>query len=110
MKYEKILERGKKTYYKFSDLIRKDSWGKDLEKPTQYVAVSDVHSHIERLVFPIYFAEGFGEQDLLNQVKHCLDRPKGQIDGVWTMMIHGGDPDAVYEHEYYLDRLVAANT
>jgi hypothetical protein len=110
MNYELITERPRASYYKFSKLLHKDSWGREIENPTQYICVSDAHTHIERLVFPVRFAEGFGEDDLRNGVKACLIKDLVQIDGEWTMMIHGGDPDAVYEHEYYLDRLVAANT
>lgn len=63
------------------------------------VAISDAHTHKERLVFPaIKMSDGY-----LSIISFL------QIDGEYTMMISGGNSDYMYEHEYYLERIAKCN-
>jgi len=67
----------------------------------EYVAVSDAHTHIERLLFvamPI--------NDDKTQFS-CLSG--GHLDGKHTFMIHGGNSRAVHPDKVYLRRLASAN-
>ena len=63
------------------------------------ICISDAHTHIERLVFlGICFEQN--KYARLNSL---------QIDGKYTIMIHGGNPDAVYDDKVYLRRIAMAN-
>lgn len=66
-------------------------------KGIQLVCVSDALTHVERLVFPaVLFGGKFA--------------PIGtDIGGKHTMMIHGGDPESIYDDEVYLRRLAQLN-
>lgn len=63
-----------------------------------YIVVSDAITHIERLVFPVVRYE---------EDKYVLI--SSEIAGKHTMMIHGGDPDSVYDDEVYLRWLAKLN-
>lgn len=63
-----------------------------------FVVVSDAFTHIERLVFPAWQTK-----------EHGMGAGAMEIDGKHTMMIHGGDPDSVYEDEVYLRHLCILN-
>ena len=62
------------------------------------ICISDARSHIERLVFAAVVYDN-GKYGRLSPV----------LDGVNTMMIHGGDSRCVYSPEVYLRRLAKAN-
>lgn len=62
------------------------------------ICVSDAHTHIERLVF-VGMQFDSGE----------YGRTHAQIDGVHTMMIHGGDDRAVKPDNVYIRRLARLN-
>lgn len=62
------------------------------------IAVSDAHTHIERLVFPAFVCDD-GE--------HCI--LACEIDGKHTLMIDGGDLRSVYPDEVYLRHLCILN-
>lgn len=80
----------------------------DLDQPTRFVQISDAKSHIERLVFPMYIAKGFTDDDLRYGTKACCTRGR-QCEGMWTMMIYGGDIYSIEPVNNYLDRLVSYN-
>lgn len=61
------------------------------------VCISDARTHVERLAFPA--VELRGEYGIL----------PGDIAGKHTMMIHGGDPKAVYDDVVYLRYLCLLN-
>ena len=63
------------------------------------ICVSDAHTHLERLVFLGCKVEE-GKYSRLNSL---------QLDGVHTMMIHGGDERKMYPDKVYLRRLAVAN-
>ena len=65
----------------------------------QIICISDAHTHIERLVFPACYID-----EEVGYIGVPID-----IGGKHTMMIHGGDPDAVYDDEVYLCRLCQLN-
>lgn len=62
-----------------------------------YIAISDAHTHIERLAFPAF---KFGEK----YVFICSD-----IAGKHTRLIEGGDPNSVYDDAVYLRLLAKLN-
>lgn len=102
---------GSFSVYEFSEPLTKGRFcGEivDLDKPTRFVQISDAHTHAERLVFPMYIAEGFTDDDLRGGTKACCTRGI-QCEGVWTMMIHGGDFNTIEPVNNYLDRLVSYN-
>lgn len=74
-----------------------------LEDKCFYVVISDANTHIERLVFAgmrYKFANGdikYGAASMLH------------INGRYTMMIHGGDSDSVYDDQVYLRHLSIFN-
>jgi len=68
-----------------------------LSMPCTHICISDATTHIERLVFPAY--EFNGEYSGTSM----------DIGGKHTMMIHGGDRDAVYDDEVYIRRLAQIN-
>lgn len=61
------------------------------------ICVSDAHTHTERLVFAAI------------AYNNTYARTKVQIDGVHTMMIHGGDSRSVKPDQVYLRRLACLN-
>jgi hypothetical protein len=61
------------------------------------ICISDAHTHTERLVFA---ATSF---------KDIYARTAVQIDGAYTMMIHGGDDRMVKPDQVYLRRLASLN-
>ena len=63
------------------------------------ICVSDAHTHLERLVF-LGCKIGEGRYSRLSSL---------QLDGVHTMMIHGGSRDKMYPDKVYLRRLASAN-
>ena len=70
---------------------------------TDMVAISDAHTHYERLVFPVY--------NIINK-KTGEKKPTwvlNQIAGEWTMMIYGGDISSILEPEEYFNQLYELN-
>ena len=63
------------------------------------ICISDAHTHLERLVF-LGCKSKDGRYLILNS-RH--------LDGVQTMMIHGGSRDKMYPDKVYLRRLASAN-
>jgi hypothetical protein len=76
----------------------KDGVLDNFKEGCKMIAVSDAHTHIERLVFPAFVRED-GE--------HCI--LTCEIDGKHTFMIDGGDPRSVYPDEVYLRHLCIIN-
>ncbi len=68
------------------------------KKDWDIICVSDAHTHIERLVFLGYI---LNNNYTLFTTRH--------IDGAHTMLIHGGNSDAVYDDKVYLRRIAAKN-
>lgn len=66
-------------------------------KGVEYVAISDAHTHIERLAFPAF---------KLGETYRFLC---GDIAGKHTYLTEGGDPDSVYEDVVYLRYLAKIN-
>lgn len=85
-------------YRKDTDFYKKLSEMDEME----FVCISDAHTHTERLAFIAaqYNHDVHGES---------YDRTRVQIDGEHTMMIHGGDPSAVYPDHVYLRRVASLN-
>ena len=77
----------------FKNLIPQGISGWDI------ICVSDAHTHLERLVF-LGCKVGEGKYYRLSPI---------QLDGVHTMMIHGGSRDKMYPDKVYLRRLASAN-
>lgn len=71
-----------------------------LGKGVNYVAISDAHTHIERLAFPAFKINSFNS-------------PYGflgaEIAGKHTMMINGGNERSIYPDLVYLRRLAQIN-
>ena len=63
------------------------------------ICVSDAHTHLERLVFLGCKVEE-GKYSILNSL---------HLDGVRTMMIHGGDRAKMHPDKVYLRRLATVN-
>ena len=118
LSYELINTQYKRRYYKFNQKLSKGSRGditsyKNFEDPsiptsTEYFAVSDANDHVERLVFPIWFIDGCGVEDL-GKGKPCL-RKGDYCEGNMTMLIHGGDITTIRPDEEYLDELIRLNS
>lgn len=121
-----VHSKGKQTWYKLSDKIKKGRYfGRDvnieedvnlksnrIKKGYEHVleqtkggvdliVISDADNFIERLVFA-------GVEYADNGVQ-IYSRFLTVIDGKNTMSIHGGDSNAVYEHEVYLRHLASIN-
>ena len=94
-------------YYELDFTITKGCRGE--VEPTNLIQISDAHTHIERLAFPIYLMEGFTLEDLANGTKYCVRRDSVQIAGEWTWMIHGGDPNSIREDWEYIEELRKLN-
>ena len=71
----------------------------DGQESVNIVCISDAHTHNERLVFLGVLIKN-GNYNRLSD---------DHIDGVYTMMIHGGDQRKMYRPEVYLKRLAKAN-
>lgn len=80
-------------------------WKEIKQNGVEYVAVSDAHTHTERLVFPGFklpneLSEKYGQQYVFSSF---------EIAGKHTMIIDGGDPDTIYDDEIYLRFLARLN-
>ena len=75
----------------------------DVSESIDKIAVSDAHTHAERLVFPAFWIKNTvtGER---KPAWVCE-----QIAGNWTMMIMGGDSESVLEPEEYIEQLRKIN-
>ena len=75
----------------------------DVSESIDKIAVSDAHTHAERLVFPAFWIKN----TITGERKVCwtLD----QIAGNWTMMIFGGDSESMLEPEEYIAQLREIN-
>ncbi|WP_417064459.1 hypothetical protein [Gordonibacter urolithinfaciens] len=75
---------------------------------TRDVVVSDAHTHVERLVFPV-MAKRREERD--GRLSEVVGYPAGyvpvEVEGTATLMVDGGDPSTVEPDEAYLARLWA---
>lgn len=76
----------------------------DPAKGVNHVCVSNAHTHIEKLVFPAFMIRNNKTK------KEYLVHRNNNIEGVHTMLIHGGDPKTIEPDETYLERLVKLNT
>lgn len=76
----------------------KDKYRDSLSDKIEFVAISDAHSHDERLVFPAIKTQD-GYTNLVGV----------HMAGIMTFMIYGGDSSTMQEDEYYLNELSEAN-
>jgi hypothetical protein len=116
--YTLIKEVPNRRYYKFDRKLSVGLKGKPLtrydggttrEDMTEYFAVSDANTHIERLVFPIWFLEGFDESEIYKEnPTPCVIRGDC-CGGIMTMMIYGGDESTIRPDEEYLNDLWEIN-
>ena len=118
LEFKKVYEKNGQRFYSLSKAVTKapnpnydwEEQKKEIKKrlkddfkhlaPEQieYVAVSDAHTHIERLLFVAMQTDnGYG----------CLSLM--QLDGVHTFLSHGGNELDVHPDEVYLRRLASAN-
>lgn len=67
------------------------------------VCISDAHTHVERLVFPVFYAVDL-QTNRTELFTWYLD-----IDGYMTSMTDGGDWSTVYPDEVYLRHLRLLN-
>ena len=107
--YKLLSQVDNARYYKLETEISKSVEGKEIEKPTKYIKVSDAHCHIERLAFPFYIAEGFTEEDVINKVEGSIVVDFHHIAGEMTMIIHGGDLSTIRPDNEYLEELIEVN-
>lgn len=99
---DKIIESNKdRVTGKFRELMLKR-----LGKGVEYVAISDAHTHIERLAFPAFDTGEPGERFPHG---HPYVTICSEIEGKHTEMIRGGDARAVYPDLVYLRRLAQIN-
>lgn len=78
----------------------KDAIQQIAENGLYYVAISDAHTHIERLVFPALNVT-FGDRS--------YPFISDDIGGEHTMLLEGGDPDSIHPDAVYLRRLAQLN-
>ena len=121
LSFKKVGDNGRQRFYKLSIPVEKVpnprfDWEKEKEynigrlkeqfkhfhtEKIEYVAVSDAHTHVERLLFVAI---------PLNEEKTEFGCLAGlQLDGKHTMMIHGGDSRHCHSDEVYLRRLAKVN-
>ena len=83
----------------------KEEWfvDEDISESFDKIAVSDAHTHIERLVFPAVWCKN------KNTGERCVVWNMDNIAGVHTMMIHGGDSSMVFPFGHYVDELYKIN-
>lgn len=131
LKFKKVAVKDKRqTFYELSEPITKapnKNW--NLNEELNYskhrlkkeyrkyvpndsiniICISDAHTHTERLVFPGCLIKHTKETPTLSEkdVYHCLIGLS--MDGVNTMLIHGGDISTIHEPEYYLKRIAESN-
>jgi hypothetical protein len=96
-------ERQSRRFYATKERDRNNLITKHIPTVFKYVAISDAHTHIERLAFPAWRCKPLEENNI--QFVWLCDN----IAGYNTMMIHGGNPRAVKPHEVYLRMLAKAN-
>lgn len=77
-----------------------------LGKGVEYVAISDAHTHIERLAFPAFDTGETGER---LPHGHPYVTLCSEIEGKHTEMVSGGDARKVYPDLVYLRRLAQLN-
>jgi hypothetical protein len=73
----------------------------DLATGFDKICVSDASTHVERLVFPAFYVVADGERVLVHR--------NYSVDGLLTMKIHGGDPQAVFSDVTYARHLWLLN-
>lgn len=103
--YELIKKNETSRYYKMDFTIVEGLNGSKLKKPTNLIMVSDAHTHIERLVFPLSLREGNTMEEFINGKKQSCFVSLIQIAGKMTFMIEGGDPTTVLADEEYIKQL-----
>lgn len=96
-------ERETVKFYRTKERDSNDLIERHLSTTFRYVAVSDAHTHIERLAFPCWFMRPLDE-DGLPYFWQC-----DTIAGVNTFMIYGGDSMAVKPDQVYLRMLATGN-
>jgi hypothetical protein len=121
LSFKKVGDNGRQRFYQLSQPVTKVCYeGFDWEKEREYsvtrlkeqykellpdvieyVAVSDAHTHVERLVF---VAMPLNKEKTNFSIASSL-----HIDGKHTMMIHGGSYRHVHPDEVYLRRLARVN-
>ena len=67
------------------------------------ICISDSHTHTERLVFPAFNIRNKNTGEVM------LSHRNNNIDGRHTMLIHGGDDNAVYDDKVYVRHLRILN-
>lgn len=103
---ELIADFGRQRFYKLDKEIKRNVLGLEIT-PTKYCVVSDAKTHIERLVFPFYFVDNCGEEELKNNEYGCLKLDYTHIGGHLTNMIDGGDAEYVFDDKKLLLRVLA---
>lgn len=108
--YKMIRDNDVNRYYELDFTVYEGIHGFEMEKgETNLIMISDAHTHIERLVFPLYLREGYTVQDLIAKRQGAASVDMVQIAGQMTMMIHGGDQDTVLPDENYIHQLYELN-
>jgi len=92
-----------KKFYSTPDRDRNKLITRHISSVFKYVAISDAHTHIERLAFPAWRIKPLND-DYIGFFWLC-----DNIAGMNTFMIHGGDARKVKPHEVYLRMLAKAN-
>jgi len=101
-KYKSVREPVR--FYRTKERSRDDLITRHIPTCFQYVAVSDAHTHIERLAFPCWRVKPLDGEGACPYF-WITDT----IAGVNTFMIHGGDSRAVKPIGVYLRMLAKAN-
>lgn len=135
MKYEKIAENGHQRMYRVDAEISKRSSGvniiynKDENFTTNYVMISDAHTHLERLAFPLRLVNCETEQQAIdffnkhrvlsifhrfrdesNYDKPYVETDYGDIGGNKGWLTGLGDNESLLmTDEEILDEIVEAN-
>lgn len=96
--FTKIENTATQRYYRLSNPITRSAEGENLEEEVSCVCISDSWMHRERLVFRAK------EYESGAQISNW-----GEIGGVMTNFMNGGDPDSIQPDYYYLEELAEAN-
>jgi len=96
---------GQGAMFEFSQPLRIGAYG-EIEHPTAFFMVSDAHTHIERLVFPVTMLDRAGYD---RNEKRTIRTDWSQCEGVRTDEFRGGDIETIEPISAYLDRLARMN-
>ncbi len=130
LKFTKVQENPRRKFYSLSEPIKKVpnddfDWEKEhielrnqkkeeyrdfiSEKGITAICISDAHTHQERLVFPAMLVKHSIKTPTQSGKDEYLPLVGLEIDGIMTMMIHGGDGSTMKEPEYYIKRIAESN-